>query len=262
MSPASKTAAPAALPGQPAPHDLLVNVPRLISAYYSGRPDPRWPRSAWPSAPGPPRLVLRQRLQRMARARDQPGDLRLPAPEGHRRPAVPRHRHPCTVDAGLQQRGRGAGGQRRRADALAGRRIHAHARRLARDPGLQPRPQQRAGRRHRDHALAQPARERRLQIQPAQRRPRRHRHHLGGRGRGQRLSRQRPAGREAPAAGAGAPGLDHAPARLPEHLCGGPGAGARHGRHPRRADRAGRRSAGRRGRALLARDRRALQARA
>ena len=40
MSPASKTAAPAALPGQPAPHDLLVNVPRLISAYYSGRPDP------------------------------------------------------------------------------------------------------------------------------------------------------------------------------------------------------------------------------
>ncbi|MGQ2997351.1 phosphoglucomutase (alpha-D-glucose-1,6-bisphosphate-dependent) [Variovorax sp.] len=40
MSPASKTSAPAALPGQPAPHDLLVNVPRLISAYYSGRPDP------------------------------------------------------------------------------------------------------------------------------------------------------------------------------------------------------------------------------
>lgn len=40
MSPASKTPATAALPGQPAPHDLLVNVPRLISAYYSGRPDP------------------------------------------------------------------------------------------------------------------------------------------------------------------------------------------------------------------------------
>jgi len=43
MSPASKTAAPAALPGQPAPHDLLVNVPRLVSAYYSGRPDPSVP---------------------------------------------------------------------------------------------------------------------------------------------------------------------------------------------------------------------------
>lgn len=109
---------------------------------------------------------------------------------------------------------------------------------------------------------AQPARERRLQVQPAQRRPGRHRHHLGGRGRRQRLPGQRPAGREAAAAGAGASGLDHAPARLPQHLCGRPGAGARHGRHPRRADRAGRRSAGRRGRALLARDRRALQARA
>jgi phosphoglucomutase len=30
----------AAQPGQPAPLDLLVNVPRLISAYYTGRPDP------------------------------------------------------------------------------------------------------------------------------------------------------------------------------------------------------------------------------
>ena len=31
------------LAGQPAPLDLLVNVPRLISAYYTGRPDPSVP---------------------------------------------------------------------------------------------------------------------------------------------------------------------------------------------------------------------------
>ena len=33
---------------------------------------------------------------------------------GHRRPAVPRHRHACAVAAGVRQRARGAGGQRRR----------------------------------------------------------------------------------------------------------------------------------------------------
>ena len=34
------TSSLAAKPGQPAPIDLLVDVPRLISAYYTGRPDP------------------------------------------------------------------------------------------------------------------------------------------------------------------------------------------------------------------------------
>ncbi|MGJ7583515.1 alpha-D-glucose phosphate-specific phosphoglucomutase, partial [Variovorax sp. RHLX14] len=31
------------LAGKPAPLELLVNVPRLISAYYTGRPDPSVP---------------------------------------------------------------------------------------------------------------------------------------------------------------------------------------------------------------------------
>ena len=31
------------LAGKPAPHELLVNVPLLISAYYTGRPDPSVP---------------------------------------------------------------------------------------------------------------------------------------------------------------------------------------------------------------------------
>jgi phosphoglucomutase len=32
------------LAGKPAPYELLVNVPRLISAYYTGEPDPTYPR--------------------------------------------------------------------------------------------------------------------------------------------------------------------------------------------------------------------------
>lgn len=198
----------------------------------------------------------------MACAGHEPGHCRLPAPEGHRRPAVPRHRHACAFHARLQQRGGSAGGQRRRADALEGRRVHAHARRLACDPGLQPRSHGGAGRRHRDHAFAQPARKRRLQVQPAQWRPRGHRHHLGGRSRGQCLSCGGPQGREAPAARPGAARPDHAPPRLPQHLRRRPRAGARHGCDPRRGDRPGCRPAGRRGRALLAGHRRALQARA
>ena len=57
------------------------------------------------------------------------------------------------------------------------RRVHADAGRLARDPDVQPRPHDRPGRRHRDHAVAQSAGERRLQVQPAERRPGGHRRH-------------------------------------------------------------------------------------
>ncbi len=64
---------------------------------------------------------------------DQPGDLRLPHAAGHRWPAVPRHRHARAVRPGVCQRARGAGGQRRRGDARAGRRVHADAGDLPRD---------------------------------------------------------------------------------------------------------------------------------
>ena len=59
---------------------------------------------------------------------------------GHRRPAVHRLRHPRAVGAGVRERPRGAGRQRRRGHDLGGRRIHADAGRLARHPHLQPRP--------------------------------------------------------------------------------------------------------------------------
>ena len=75
----------------------------------------------------------------MARPRDQPGHLPVPRRAAHRRAAVPRHRHARAVGAGACQRARGTGGQRRRRHDRGGRRIHADAGRLARDPHLQPR---------------------------------------------------------------------------------------------------------------------------
>ena len=82
---------------------------------------------------------------------------------------------------------------------------------LARHPGLQPRPHARPRRRHRDHALAQPAGRRRLQVQPAERRPGRHRHHRldpEPRQRAARATESR--GVEAHPASSGARGRDHA----------------------------------------------------
>jgi phosphoglucomutase len=39
------------LAGKPAPPAILVNVPRLITAYYTGVPDPAVPATAWRLAP-------------------------------------------------------------------------------------------------------------------------------------------------------------------------------------------------------------------
>ena len=86
---------------------------------------------------------------------------------------------------------------RRRRPRRCGRRLHADAGRLARDPRPQPRPARPPGRRHRRHPVAQPARGRRLQVQPAQRRPGRHRRHERDPGRGEPAARGGPRRRPA-----------------------------------------------------------------
>ena len=43
------------LAGKPAPASVLVDIPRLLTAYYTGRPDAAVAASGWPSAPGAPR---------------------------------------------------------------------------------------------------------------------------------------------------------------------------------------------------------------
>ena len=168
--------------GRPAEPSMLVDVdaPRSAPTTRSS-PTRRIPRSAWPSALpaiAAPRstgafneahiLAINQAICRYRTAQGIDG------------PAVPRTRHARAVGAGAGTRARGAGGQRRR---RASRRRRVHARRpvishaiLATTAGATTRP----GRRHRRHALAQPARRRRLQVQPAQRRTCRHRRHRAG----------------------------------------------------------------------------------
>ena len=75
----------------------------------------------------PSRLVLRRQLQRGACAGDHPGDLPVSPAGRHRRAAVHRHRYACAVAARLRERAGSAGRQRRRGHDLAGRRIHADA---------------------------------------------------------------------------------------------------------------------------------------
>ena len=139
--------------------------------------------------PEPAGQLRHQRASRLAAARvvhrgphpgHHPGDLRLPACPGHRRPALHGQGHACALRAGPAHRARSPGGQRRRDDHPARRRRHPDAGHLARHPGLQPRPHRASRRRHRHHAVAQPAGGRRLQVQPDQRRPGRHRRDRSG----------------------------------------------------------------------------------
>ena len=76
------------------------------------------------------------------------------------------------------------------------RRRPCRTRSSARTVGRRP-DRARARRRHRRHAVAQPARGRRLQVQPAPRRPRRHRRDVGHRGTGQRADPRRAEGVQA-----------------------------------------------------------------
>ena len=160
--------------GRPAEPSDLANIPRLMTAYYTLRPD-----SGGPGATGglrdlgAPRLRLRRRVQRGAHPRHHPGDLRLPSGAGDRRAALPRHRHPRAVRAGAS---RAPSRCWRRTACTVDDRRRAATRRRPRSPTPSSRTTG-AGRRGLadgivDHAVAQPARGRRLQVQPAERRAR------------------------------------------------------------------------------------------
>ena len=101
-----------------------------------------------------------------------------------------------------------------------GRRIHADAGDLARHPRLQPRPHERARRRHRRHAFAQSAGGRRLQVQPAERRPGGHAITGWIEDRANALLEARLDRRAAHAVRAGARRVDDARARLPRAYVG------------------------------------------
>ena len=247
------------LAGKPAPRSFLVNVPRLVSAYYVAKPDPSDPGQRVAFGTSGHRgsslrgsfnedhiLATSQALVEHRRATGITGPLFL-GMDTHAlsEPALATALEVFAAN-GVEVR------------IQAGRRYTPTPGDLPRDPDLEPRPEGRPRRRRRRHALPQPAGRRRLQVQPARRRPGGTRHHEGGRVAGQRHPRGRPARREARELREGAARRDHAGARLRGPLRRRPGERPRHGRHRRgeAADR--RRSPRRRVGRLLGPDRRAL----
>ena len=179
------------LAGKPAPADQLIDVDRLLKQYDDVVPDV--------GDPAPARGVRHERPPRLPRGR-----LASTRPTSSRRPqAICEYRRAQGTDGPLylgmdthavsapaQTHGaRGAGGPRRRCVLPARRRLHAHAR-ISRailawnDGGGSG-----ARRRHRRHAVPQPAAGWRLQVQPAPRRPRRRGRDARRRGTRQRASR-------------------------------------------------------------------------
>ena len=165
--------------GLPAQDSDLVDVAQLVTAYYTEQPDPDDidQRVAFGTS-GHRGSSLKTAFNEAHILATTQAIVRVPRRAGHRRAAVHRPRHPRPVRAGL---GHGAGGarrQRRRRCCVDGRDGYTPTPALSpRDPAPQPRPHRRPGRRHRGHAVAQPAARRRLQVQPAARRAGRHRRH-------------------------------------------------------------------------------------
>jgi hypothetical protein len=85
-----------------------------------------------------PRFAVSRVVHRSSHSRHHPGDLRLSAQSGHRRPALYGERHPCALRASPAHRARSTGGQRGANHHPPSGRSDADAGHLARDPGLQP----------------------------------------------------------------------------------------------------------------------------
>ncbi len=155
------------LAGKPAPASMLVNLPRLVTAYSAEDPDPAVAAERVAFGTSGHRgsalertfneahiLAITQAIRAYRQAHRIDGPLFL---------GMDTH---ALSEPALGERPRGAGRQRRRRDDRPGLWLHADAGHFARDPlattavartGL--------GGRHRHHTLAQPARRRGLQIQ-------------------------------------------------------------------------------------------------
>ncbi len=246
--------------GQPAEAADLVDVAKLVTAYFAVHPDPGEAAqrvSFGTSGHRGSAFTATFNEDHIAATTQAICEYRAAA--GHQGPAVPGRRHPRAVRARAGHRAGGARRQWRPRAVRRPRRIHADPGGVPGDPGTQ---RARLGpprRRDRGHPVAQPAHGRRLQVQPAGRRPGRYRHHPVDPGPGQRTARQRPGRRSADPLRAGGRGRHHRAVRLPRRLC----VRARPGRRPGRGQ--GGRDAHRRGparrgqRRLLGRDRRALR---
>ena len=103
--------------GKPIDPSSLVNVPRLVTAYFTGTPDPAIPaqRVAFGTS-GHRGSAFDNAFNETHILAITPGDLRSPGSERHRRAPVHRHRHPCAVHPRPGERAGGAGRQRGRDD--------------------------------------------------------------------------------------------------------------------------------------------------
>ena len=203
------------LAGKPAPRSFLVNVPRLVSAYYAVKPDPSDPGQRVAFGTSGHRgsslrgsfnedhiLATTEALVVHRRARGITGPLFL----GMDTHALSEPALATALEVLRRPRGRGAD--------PGGTALHAHPGDLARDPGLEPRAEGRPGGRRRGDPLPQPAGRRGLQVQPARRRTGGRRHHEGRGGAGQCDPGEGAARGEARHPREGAPRRDHPGARL------------------------------------------------
>ena len=166
--------------GQPARQSDLVDVARLVTAYYAEHPDPSVP----------------EQCVAFGTSGHRGSALRLSFNDDHiaaTTQAICEYRARAGIDGPLYM-GRDTHALSEPASVTAlevlaandvqvlvdqQRRLHPDARGVIRHPRPQRRPGQRARRRHRGHPVAQPAGGRRLQVQPARRRPGQLADHLG-----------------------------------------------------------------------------------
>jgi len=191
--------------GQPAEPSLLVDVPKLISAYYTGRPDPSSPAERVAFGTSGHRgssfdnsfneghvLAITQAICQYRAANGIDGPLFIGA-DTHALST------PALASAVEVMAANGVEVMLSAEDEYP------------RDSHTQPRPHRRPRRRHRHHPVAQSAGRWRLQVQPAARRARRTRHHLRDRGHGQRAARAGSPRRQASPSCGGAARTDHPP---------------------------------------------------
>ena len=166
--------------GRPADPSILVDVDRLVAAYYEA-PDPSDPaqRVAFGTS-GHRGSSLNGAFNEAHIAATTEAICRYRAAQGTDGPLFIGRDTARAVGAGLRDGPARSRRARRGRPGRRRRRLHADAGHLARDPRPQPRTARPPGRRHRRHAVAQPARGRRLQVQPAERRPGRHGRHAAG----------------------------------------------------------------------------------
>ncbi len=181
------------LAGRPAQPAQLVDVAKLVAAYYSRAARSRGcRRSAWRSAP--PGIAARRSTQASTRrtcSRSRRRSVSIGARQGIDGPLF----------LGIDTHALSGPAFETALEVLAANGVDVL---IAQDGEYTPTPavshailvhnrgrETRARRRHRRHAVAQSARQRRLQVQPAQRRPCRHRRHGLDRSQGERAARRR-----------------------------------------------------------------------